>query len=398
MECSLMKEAAKPDDEEDRLNALYSYHILDTSADSAFNELVELTAEICQVPIALISLVDESRQWFKAEVGLGIPQTERSISLCSHAILQEDLFIISDTLKDERFFNNPLVTSYPNIRFYAGAPLITEDGYGLGTLCVIDKIPRELTAIQKKAICVLRRHVLTLLKLRQQNIELKALSEQLDAFNASAAHDLIAPTRRVAGFAQVLMEDYSEQLDSSATDLISRMKDSASDMKDMVKSLFELSSISRSELKYERANLSEIVTNFLGELAESSNRLLETDVSPNLVVRADLTLMRIVLQNLLKNAWKYSANRDVARIRFFAETRNGLRWFIIEDNGVGFDMSSADKIFMPFHRLHSQEEFKGNGVGLTTVQRIVQRHGGEVTITSKLNKGTKVSFTLEADI
>ena len=392
-----MKEAAKPDDEEERLNALYSYHILDTSADSAFNELVDLIAEICQVPIALISLVDESRQWFKAEVGLGIPQTERSISLCAHAILEDDLFIVRDTLKDERFFDNPLVTSYPNIRFYAGAPLITEDGYGLGTLCVIDKKPRELTSIQKKAICVLRRHVLNLLKLRQQNIELKALSEQLDAFNASAAHDLIAPTRRVAGFAQVLMEEYSEQLDSNAKDLVARMKDSASDMKDLVNSLFDLSKISRSELRYERVCLSDIVNNFLGELAETSDRQLETDVSPDLIVPADLTLMRIVLQNLLKNAWKYSANRDVARIRFFTETRNGQRWFVVEDNGVGFDMSCADKIFMPFHRLHPQEEYKGNGVGLATVQRIVQRHGGEVAITSKLNEGTKVSFTLDAD-
>ena len=390
-----MKEAAKSDDEEDRLNALYSYHILETPADSAFNELVELTAEICQVPIALISLVDESRQWFKAEVGLGVPETERSISLCAHAILQKDLFIVSDTLKDERFFDNPLVTSYPNIRFYAGAPLITEDGYGLGTLCVIDKKPRQLTSIQKKAICVLRRHVLTLLKLRQQNIELKALSEQLDAFNASAAHDLIAPSRRVAGFAQVLMEDYSEQLDGYAADLIARMKDSASDMKDLVNSLFDLSKISRSELKYERVCLSDIVINFLDELAESSDRQLVTDVSPDLIVPADLILMRIVLHNLLKNAWKYSANRDVARIRFFAEKKNGQRWFVVEDNGVGFDMSYAEKIFMPFQRLHPQEEYKGNGVGLATVQRIIQSHGGEVTITSKLNKGTKVSFTLD---
>ena len=392
-----MKSPPLPSDEEDRLDALYKLNILDTSTDSAFNELVELTAEICQVPIALISLVDETRQWFKAKIGLGIQQTERSVSFCAHAILEEDLFIVNDTLKDDRFFDNPLVTSYPNIRFYAGAPLITEDGYGLGTLCVIDKIPRELTAIQQKAICVLRRHALTLLKLRQQNIELKALSEQLDSFNASAAHDLIAPTRRVAGFAQVLMEDYSDQLDYGAIDLISRMKESASDMKDLVQSLFELSSITRSQLKYERVNLSDIVIKFLGELSGSSTRQLEIDVSPELFVRADLTLTRIVLQNLLKNAWKYSANRNVARIRFYAELRDGRRWFIVEDNGVGFDMASADKIFMPFQRLHMQEEFKGSGVGLATVQRIIHRHGGEVTITSEKNEGAKASFTLDSN-
>ena len=143
-----MSEARLPENEHERLNSLYNYHILDTVADSAFNELVELTAEICEVPIALISLVDESRQWFKARVGLDVQETERSIAFCAHAILQNDIMIVSDTYNDSRFNDNPLVTGFPHIRFYAGAPLITEDGYGLGTLCVIDDKPRQLRSVR----------------------------------------------------------------------------------------------------------------------------------------------------------------------------------------------------------------------------------------------------------
>src|SRR6185295_1894172 len=124
-----------------RLKVLWQYDVLDTVPEEVFDDLTELAARICEAPI---SLVDEDRQWFKAKVGVTIKETSRDISFCGHAIEQDDLFIIPDATKDERFAHNPLVTSDPKIRFYAGAPLITPDGHALGTLCVIDKVPREL--------------------------------------------------------------------------------------------------------------------------------------------------------------------------------------------------------------------------------------------------------------
>ena len=130
--------------EKKRLNVLWQYDVLDTPPEALFDDLTELAARICEAPIALISLVDEDRQWFKARVGTSLTESSRDISFCSHAIGQPGLFIVPDATQDARFANSPLVTSDPKIRFYAGAPLISPDGYALGTLCVIDKVPREL--------------------------------------------------------------------------------------------------------------------------------------------------------------------------------------------------------------------------------------------------------------
>src|SRR5438445_2567347 len=160
------------DHEKKRLKVLWQYEVLDTVPEALFDDLTELAARICEAPIALITLVDEKRQWFKSKIGLTIDETSRDISFCAHAINQTGLFIVPDATKDERFANSTLVVSDPKIRFYAGAPLITPDGYALGTLCVIDKVPRELRADQKQALRILARHVVTQLELRRHAKEL----------------------------------------------------------------------------------------------------------------------------------------------------------------------------------------------------------------------------------
>jgi two-component system, cell cycle sensor histidine kinase and response regulator CckA len=169
--------APVPTKEAKRLKVLWQYDILDTVPEEVFDDLTELAARICEAPIALISLVDEDRQWFKSKVGVTLTETSRDISFCAHAVKQQDLFIIPDASKDPRFAGNPLVISEPKIRFYAGAPLITPDGYALGTLCVIDKVPRELRFEQKQALRVLARHVMTQLELRRHARELNAAHE-----------------------------------------------------------------------------------------------------------------------------------------------------------------------------------------------------------------------------
>lgn len=161
-----------PQNESKRLKVLWQYEVLDTVPEEVFDDLTELAARICEAPIALISLVDEKRQWFKAKVGVSISETSRELSFCAYAITQSDLFIVPDATQDKRFANNPLVTSDPKIRFYAGAPLITPDGHALGTLCVIDKVPRELRPEQKQALRILARHVVTQLELRRRSCEL----------------------------------------------------------------------------------------------------------------------------------------------------------------------------------------------------------------------------------
>ena len=158
--------------EKKRLKVLWQYEVLDTVPEEVFDELTELAARICEAPIALISLVDEKRQWFKSKFGTDVNETSRDISFCAYAITQPDLFIVPDASLDERFARNPLVMSEPKIRFYAGAPLITPDGYALGTLCVIDKVPRELRPEQKQALSILAHHVVSQLELRRRSREL----------------------------------------------------------------------------------------------------------------------------------------------------------------------------------------------------------------------------------
>ncbi len=175
-----------PANEKHRLNVLWQYEVLDTVPEEVFDELTELAARICEAPIALISLVDENRQWFKSRHGTTLTETSRDVSFCAHAIRQSDLFIVPDATADERFANSPLVTSEPHIRFYAGAPLITPDGYALGTLCVIDKVARELRPDQQEALRILARHVVSQLELRRRSRELGKLREE----NARMATEL----------------------------------------------------------------------------------------------------------------------------------------------------------------------------------------------------------------
>ncbi len=164
--------------EKKRLHVLWQYDVLDTVPEEVFDDLTELAARICEAPIALISLVDENRQWFKSRVGTTMTETAREISFCAHAIKQPDLFIVPDALEDARFASSPLVTSEPKIRFYAGAPLISPDGFALGTLCVIDKVPRELRPDQKRALTILARHVVSQLELRRRSRELAAVRDE----------------------------------------------------------------------------------------------------------------------------------------------------------------------------------------------------------------------------
>jgi anti-sigma regulatory factor (Ser/Thr protein kinase) len=175
-------------DEQARLAALRRYHVLDTEPEAAFDDLTLLASHICGTPMALITLIDKDRQWFKSERGLGVRETERSVAFCTHAIKQpHQILEVPDTREDERFRENPFVTGQPHIRFYAGAPLVTPDGYALGTLCVVDVEPRRLTAEQMQALSALRDQAQAQLELRRRLAELSQALAERDKAQAEQA-------------------------------------------------------------------------------------------------------------------------------------------------------------------------------------------------------------------
>ncbi len=199
--------APVPPNETKRLKVLWQYEVLDTVPEEVFDDLTDLAAHICETPIALISLVDEDRQWFKSRLGLSLSETSRDISFCAHAITTDGLLIVPDATKDKRFKDNPLVTGGQKIRFYAGAPLITPDGHALGTLCVLDKKPRALRLEQQQALRVLAHHVMTQLELRRHARELaqaRANGHQIKAELARARAEITRLRRELDQFKRIV--------------------------------------------------------------------------------------------------------------------------------------------------------------------------------------------------
>jgi light-regulated signal transduction histidine kinase (bacteriophytochrome) len=229
----------------------------------------------------------------------------------------------------------------------------------------------------------------------ERTTQLANANKELEAFSYSVSHDLRAPLRGIDGFSLALYEDYRGKLDDTAKDYIARIRTATKKMDRLIDSLLKLSRISRFEMNLEEVNLSLIaqkVTNGLRESEESRNA---TFIIPeNITALGDVNLLKIVFENLLSNAWKFTSKKEKTVIEFGAFKENSKTVYFIKDNGVGFDMKYVDKLFSAFQRLHSEKDYPGTGVGLTTVQRIIRRHNGDIHAESKLNEGTTFYFTL----
>lgn len=216
-----------------------------------------------------------------------------------------------------------------------------------------------------------------------------------ESFSYTVSHDLRAPLRVVEGFARILKEDYGGRLDRVGNDHLDRVMSAAARMNSMIDALLSLSQLSTRPLACQPVNLSQQAGYVMDEIRRAApQRPLEFDVEPGLVVRGDPTLLRMVLENLLGNAWKYSAKVDSTRISFGSVQQGGRRVFVVSDNGAGFDMRFAERLFGVFQRLHSASDFQGTGVGLALVRRIIRRHGGDIWAESAVGEGARFYFTL----
>ncbi|MEE9217093.1 MAG: ATP-binding protein, partial [Anaerolineales bacterium] len=229
----------------------------------------------------------------------------------------------------------------------------------------------------------------------ERTTQLEAANEELEAFSYSVSHDLRAPLRAIDGFSQVLLEDYAEQVDDEGKNHLRRVRAGAQRMGTLIEDLLGLSQVARAEMRREKIDLSELAQDIVAELEKSEpERRVELLIREGLVVDGDAGLLRVALENLLRNAWKFTGERTPASIEFGAEDQDGRRVYFVRDNGAGFDMAYVDKLFGTFQRLHAATEFPGTGIGLASVQRIIHRHGGRIWAEAEVDQGATFYFTL----
>jgi signal transduction histidine kinase len=235
----------------------------------------------------------------------------------------------------------------------------------------------------------------TLGDLRRATGQLEAANRELEAFSYSASHDLRAPLQTIEGFSLALEEDYGGNLPGEAKDYLRRVRAAAKRMAQLIDDLLKLSRVSRAELTLEPVDLADLARDAVADLRERDPaRIVDVDVAPEASAWGDRRLLRVMLENLLGNAWKFTGTRAGARIAFGSRREAGETVFFVRDNGAGFDMAHKDKLFMPFQRLHGASQFPGTGIGLATVRRILQRHGGRCWAEGEVGKGASFEFVL----
>jgi signal transduction histidine kinase len=232
-------------------------------------------------------------------------------------------------------------------------------------------------------------------RVAERTVELESVNKELEAFAYSVSHDLRAPLRAMDGFSLALLEDYAERLDGTGKNFLDRIRNASQQMSRLIDDLLSLSRVTRSDIHYAEVNLSSIAKEIVNRYQELQPRKdLVVDMQDGVKVRGDERLLRIALENLLSNAWKFTSKIEDPLITFTSAEHDGSIVHCVADNGAGFDMRFADKLFGAFQRLHSANEFEGTGIGLATVQRIINRHGGRIWADSGVSKGAAFYFTI----
>lgn len=396
-----MIQPREQDNEKERVENLKAYSILDTLPEADYDDLTAMAAQICGTPISLITLIDDKRQWFKSHHGLNVSETPKEYAFCAHAINNpNDIFVVQDAREDNRFHDNPLVTDDPHVIFYAGIPLVSENGLPLGTLCVIDHKPNLLTASQIRSLKALSNQVMNLLELRKnkslleqtlKNLEKK--NQALERFAYIAAHDLKSPLYNISSLAELILNDC--ELDSEAKEMLQAIISSSNSLSGLIDGLLSYSK-SENILKENKVTVNlEALKKELSNLFVSDQNLKITLKSSIESVYVNRTAIKQVLINLFANAIKYNAS-DVVEIEMGVSENDTQYKFYVQDNGLGIAPNLQEKIFDIFEKAGIDKYGKsGNGIGLATVKKIVEELGGSIIVESELGKGSKFIFTLK---
>ena len=313
-----------------------------------------------------------------------------------------------------RLYPNDRFLSIMGIESYYGAPLVNSNNEIMGIVSVMDTIPMALADWGAEALGIYAKRISVELELKLKNdsnilkdtglnqkiddrtTQLRAVNKELEAFSYSISHDLRAPLRSITGFADALNDEYKDVLDEAGQDYLKRILVGGERMGRLIDDLLALSRITRTEIVKTEVNLSELANDCMDGLQKRNpEKAVTLEVGSDIKGNGDSGLIGVVISNLMNNAWKYTQKTDHVKIEFGMAKENGENVYFVKDNGVGFKMQYADKIFSAFQRLHSTKEYEGSGIGLATVQRIIHRHGGQVWAKSKPDEGATFYFTLQ---
>ncbi len=392
-----------PVDEEQRLAAVRSYNLLDTLPEKDFDNITALTASICDVPISLVTLVDTDRNFLKSYYGLNFNESPRNISFCGHAILEESsIFIVEDARKDPRFKDNPLVKDMQAI-FYAGVRLINSDGYPLGTLCVFDTKPRTLSKSQKNALISMAYQVVNLFEARKRNRmlmavqqELEERNEELKNFAGIVSHDMKMPLANMIITSDMLRSKYGSLLDKQGKEYLEYIKQSSFTLSEYITGLLEHYESDKT------ASLTDEVfdsNDLLEEIIELLNINIDCEINlpeENIEMQANRSALEQIILNLVGNSLKYN-DKEKIKIDIGCTEENGFYHFSISDNGMGIQKNKLKSIFDLFVTTGKLDRNgkKGNGIGLSTVKKLVTKLGGKIEVSSELGKGTTFQFSIK---
>ncbi len=407
-----MKKAPIPTNDVERLEELYSYAILDSESEQGFDDLVQVAQLVSGMPTILVSLVDKDRQWFKAKIGIETQQLPRDSSFCGHAICQEEPLYVVNALEDDRFHDNPLVTSGPKIRFYAGFPLRSPRGFNLGTLCVIDHKPNQLTAAQQETLSALARQVVAQLEIRKKNKQLTALNriladrqaEIIEAKKQTAlavmagglAHEINNPLAvvlsRLARLERKLDKNFREAFEDVNEDLTS-MAQASKRIHAIVKDMLDFDEAYRQELEQPMA-VSELIRRVRNLIAARfAEYQITLQVSPfdDFVFLVKRNQIVQALFHLLCNAYDAVVASSEAWVKI--DIRRLDEWVEIEviDSGLGIDQALQERMMEPFFT--TKEPGRGSGLGLAVARQYALAHGGSL-VYKRQSKHTSFVLTL----
>jgi signal transduction histidine kinase/CheY-like chemotaxis protein len=404
-----MKKAPIPADEAQRLDSLLRYNLLDTPREVEYDRVSHIASQLCLTPFALVSLIDQDRQWVKSSHGIHIDYVPRELSFCAHTINQREPLIIENMQLDSRFSDHPSVVGPPNVTFYAGVPLRSSEGYAIGSLCVIDQKPRRLTAEQHMALKALADQVALLMELHRTNDSLRVarteaeeLAQQKASLLATLSHEIRTPLHALEGYTQLLLDQPTQPEQQSS---LQRLQTTGRTLVSLVNNILDYSKLQAGKLLLEAIPFSVVglihqAVDMQAWQARQKNLQLTTKFDATIPhqLRGDATRLLQVLTNLISNALKFTKEGGVSvEASVIEQTDEQVHLFIeVVDTGIGIAPESLSTLFNEYTQVSAAttRQYGGTGLGLAITSQLIELMDSRMEVQSEVGKGSRFGFRL----